>query len=1520
MRRLIKSMNKKVFKFSEPYHPIDTKAVEKHRTIARKLAPININRIDRLNIITLNMHGCDAAKFEALCEYLSQYDVDIAFLQETKAETNGRSKKDARRLHPVKSTMSYKVFRNDHTQLTRNGVAIMIKRSRLTKEVALINADVEGRSIVIDYFDEHIQSTIRVASLYFPNSVNDRIDFINELNWTDSGLGNAIIGTDSNLKLKLIEYSYPKDGDKIEKDAYKLMEVMHENNLMDAYDVLTPHERTMTRWPLGRQATSQRATCIDRFLINTALQNSVQYCGVTHHTPFSDHWVVTLKLGKAISPLTSISEARPPKPPTWILSVGNNLEKADEIASKAIRTANQNGKTAGEALIDAELAVIQFAKDARTNTKTAKRQSVKRNIQRQIRKYNKELQDQTISIERRKDREKLILKERSKLYRLYKLAELSFKNYEDNIRFEQNAPIMTSKANKTKTVFTSLKPDPSSAATNNPIEMANITRAYMQSILNAARDINDEGIAQLMNEVLDSIPHSDEAKLFDFDIGIANLKEAINCSKNSAPGPNGVDKTICKIPSIQLQIVKTWEKRNQEDVPKIWSESHICLFHKSQKDPQLVKSYRPISLLCYEYRLIMKAIQKRWSDLLPKIVSEEQDFSIQDRDQIDNITTIMGVINDANENSDKQLAILFLDFVKAYDNICRTFVLRALSKIGFNKQCVDDIEKFVFKNNTAKIVFNGRLLEPINITNGVPQGSAMSCVLYSIASSTLTHFLKRRGVTGYSPSIEPDKRLYGKYFCDNITLFASSTEQCDCIIKALESFGVATNQKHDIKEIRALRINNIILPKTAGLRHYAMLNDGAQWTPELKDGFTDGEFKPIKHLGFYFNVNGSISNKTFDTQLKKMEERVFLIKQRKDRYSKAIAFATLIEPLFHYLARAIVLPDYVTKAVNNTFRKHVLINDRNNSGTTSQAISWCRASQPSKYGGLLKNGGLYLPTDAIAFHAMLYARHLERQTRGRGASNDWLLKDVVKNASYSLFNAMDLFDAYLGRCDRTTYNPFMTSMGAFYLCKPYNIKDSLDHWTPDRILQIDFKHEKSMTLAPLPKENDTEKERQFLYEFYDSNGNRLRTKPTEAEKKFYDYIDEVNTHWPILDTLRDKNRSPDELLSTFAGRVKYANGKGKRRTMSIVEYLYVRESVQIISEDHQQKIIVKAVKVPIEIKIDSEIKVPEPILRAKCEAIAESEFIEYDPAELCVLIIDTEGILRLRADADKDPCLMAFPIDDPLLAISINSLCATAAKNLKSHAKDVKETILGFVRADFEQHNKLIKDIYRNNPSFLQLIDERKYVQVPKLKTKHLRKRMRELYIEDDNIRHFQSHFTFSFEDMMKSRLSLPERDHAWLTLHNHLAFGDHGNLKQCPHCKLDNPQNSHITINCTEALNVTLKLTHYFRAIIVDQETADWTKSLFVQACSNKLQPNEDDPRTIAAINLAWIMKRILWNRYTTKTKGTQRARDAVLKKTIQNVADECIEEFRKRVRADRRKRPRTRATRWTQALVGRV
>ena len=88
----------------------------------------------------------------------------------------------------------------------------------------------------------------------------------------------------------------------------------------------------------------------------------------------------------------------------------------------------------------------------------------------------------------------------------------------------------------------------------------------------------------------------------------------------------------------------------------------ISLIPKKNKDPLLLKNWRPISLLNTDYNLATKCIAKRLEKVLSYLIDGDQTGYIKDRFIAENIRLISDII-EQHENNDGM--ILFLDFKKS---------------------------------------------------------------------------------------------------------------------------------------------------------------------------------------------------------------------------------------------------------------------------------------------------------------------------------------------------------------------------------------------------------------------------------------------------------------------------------------------------------------------------------------------------------------------------------------------------------------------------------------------------------------------------------------------------------------------------------------------------------------------------------------------------------------------------------------------------------------------------------------
>lgn len=101
----------------------------------------------------------------------------------------------------------------------------------------------------------------------------------------------------------------------------------------------------------------------------------------------------------------------------------------------------------------------------------------------------------------------------------------------------------------------------------------------------------------------------------------------------------------------------------------MWTEAYITLILKEQQDPGLVKSYRPISLLNEDHKIYAKFWANRLKKYLAEFIDEDQAGFLPGRQLKDNVRHIINTVEFYDKNPDREVAWIFIDAEKAFDNI-----------------------------------------------------------------------------------------------------------------------------------------------------------------------------------------------------------------------------------------------------------------------------------------------------------------------------------------------------------------------------------------------------------------------------------------------------------------------------------------------------------------------------------------------------------------------------------------------------------------------------------------------------------------------------------------------------------------------------------------------------------------------------------------------------------------------------------------------------------------------------------
>ena len=119
-----------------------------------------------------------------------------------------------------------------------------------------------------------------------------------------------------------------------------------------------------------------------------------------------------------------------------------------------------------------------------------------------------------------------------------------------------------------------------------------------------------------------------------------------------------------------------------EQLPISQRHGIIKLIPKKDTDPNLIKNWRPLTLLNCDYKIASKAIANRIKTVLPELISDYQSGFIKNRCISDNIRTLDSVIQYAANKNIPGL-LLFLDFGKAFDTLEWSFIEKPLQHFGF---------------------------------------------------------------------------------------------------------------------------------------------------------------------------------------------------------------------------------------------------------------------------------------------------------------------------------------------------------------------------------------------------------------------------------------------------------------------------------------------------------------------------------------------------------------------------------------------------------------------------------------------------------------------------------------------------------------------------------------------------------------------------------------------------------------------------------------------------------------------
>ena len=157
-----------------------------------------------------------------------------------------------------------------------------------------------------------------------------------------------------------------------------------------------------------------------------------------------------------------------------------------------------------------------------------------------------------------------------------------------------------------------------------------------------------------------------------------------SCGSDKSPGPEGLNFRFIKQlwHMIKPDVLRFLDEFYVNGIfPRGCNASFIALIAKVA-DPQILKKYKPISLIGCIYKIVAKILANRLKKIMPLIIDERQYGFIEGRHMLHSMLIANEVIEEARR-SQKPCIVFKVDYEKAYDSVSWDFLIYMMRRMGF---------------------------------------------------------------------------------------------------------------------------------------------------------------------------------------------------------------------------------------------------------------------------------------------------------------------------------------------------------------------------------------------------------------------------------------------------------------------------------------------------------------------------------------------------------------------------------------------------------------------------------------------------------------------------------------------------------------------------------------------------------------------------------------------------------------------------------------------------------------------
>lgn len=739
----------------------------------------------RLKFMSWNCRGLNhPIKRSKVLHHLQRLGGDVVYLQETHLKLSDHAK--------LRGRWVGQIYHSSFQGKSR-GVAILIRKS-INFTCSDVHSDVNGRYIIVT--GRLYNTPVALVNIYGPNWDNEAFFRLVFSKLTNMSSYLPILGGDFNCWINpTLDRSSTRNA-VTSKSAKIIQSFMDEFSMSDPWRRLNPSGRAYSFF----SSVHHTFTRIDYFLLDNHFLSSVYSC--SHDAiVISDHAPVILDIQ-----FEGYNITRPPwRLNTRLLSSENFVN----FISQQIDYFLSLNKTP-----DVSMSVVWEALKAYLRGEIISFSSYESKLRKKKMSEMKQRiaqLDNTYATSPSPDifKERLSLNAEYDILASAQVEDLLLKSRSTNYEHGDKASrLLAHYLRQTASSHQIPQIKTPSGVTTDPQIINEHFRQFYISLYSSDQATDPSALDHFFSSL--NIPRVDpeSVRTLEEPITIAELRQAaFSMQTGKCPGPDGFPiefyrKFFDKLAPILIDMFN--ESFLSTKLPTTLMQATISLILKKDKDPLLATSYRPISLLSVDLKLLSKLLAMHLESVLPSIISPDQTGFIHGRHSFSNLRRLFNILYNPSSSPTPEL-LISLDAEKAFDRVEWDYLFYTLQKFGFGNKFISWV-RLLYTSPTASIRTNNILSAHFPLHRSTRQGCPLSPLLFAIAIEPLAVALRSH------PHIRSVLRYGVKHtvslYADDLLLYISDPSiSIPAILDTLTSFGCVSGYKLNLTKSEIFPIN-----------------------------------------------------------------------------------------------------------------------------------------------------------------------------------------------------------------------------------------------------------------------------------------------------------------------------------------------------------------------------------------------------------------------------------------------------------------------------------------------------------------------------------------------------------------------------------------------------------------------------------------------------------------------------------------------------------------------------------------